>query len=87
MVFNLFSKAPSKPREYPGFGVLERFSVQCDECVELLNGHHLPVSGLSELGRLFDLHNLDVIQVFCETLDDPAEWINLALLNNPRLRA
>jgi len=87
VVFYLFGEAPPKPGKYPSFGVLKRFSVDCNEYVEPPIAHNVPVSGLGELGRLFDLHNLDMIQIFCETLDDPAKWIDLALLDNPRLCA
>lgn len=46
-----------------------------------------PVMGLlKELG-LFDLHDLDMVEVFGATADDFAKGVDLALLDDPRLCA
>lgn len=41
---------------------------------------------LKELG-LFDLHDLDMVEVFGATADDFAKGVDLALLDDPRLCA
>ena len=48
---------------------------------------HVPVLGLLKELCLFDLHNLDVVQVLCAAPDHFSKGIDFALLDDPRLCA